>query len=76
MIATVTGNVTSIVEDTKNDKPITNLMLAQQGVKQQIAVRLDGHDHELDLFQELTFTGSVMMWSTRSGADFMLMVRD
>lgn len=76
MHLTVAGVVTSVETDVKNEKKVTNVMLAQ-GKKMQVAVRFEGHEFAevIDLYQPLTVTGDLMMWSTRNGADSLVMAK-
>ncbi|MNV55671.1 hypothetical protein D3C71_1479110 [compost metagenome] len=75
MVVTVEGHVTSIQEKTKDDKDYTELMLAQQGEKEQIVVRLKKHvADEYSLFEIGNFTGRLMTWKQREGIGSMVMV--
>lgn len=75
MIVSVEGHITSIEEKVKDDKEITELMLAQQGQKEQIVVRLKGLKAEnYTLFEIAEFTGRLMTWKQREGIGSMVMV--
>ncbi|MNJ26033.1 hypothetical protein D3C77_204980 [compost metagenome] len=75
MIVTVEGHVTSIEDRTKDDKEFTELMLAQQGQKEQIVIRLKGHKSEnFSMFEIAEFTGRLMTWKQREGIGSMVMV--
>lgn len=70
MKVVVSGLVTSVQYEVKNEKPHTTVLLAQKGQKQQVTVRLPGHVDEAAGY-ELTnqeFEGRVMMWSLRDGS--------
>lgn len=76
MRATIEGLVTHTEKAEKGERKFTEVLLMQKGIRTQVRVRLDGHEHEYDEFERAEFTGEVMAWGKRSGeADFMLMVR-
>lgn len=81
MQVTVKGVITSIVRKEKvadNEiKVSTELLLAQQGEKEQVAVRLPGdqlEDWKSYLYQPAEFFGRLMTWKTRDGIGSMVMV--
>lgn len=75
MRATVEGLVTSIAEESKNEKQHTELLLLQEGERVQVRARVKGHNLNYDLMERITITGRVMAWGKRSGeADYMLLV--
>jgi hypothetical protein len=70
----VEGAITSIEVKTKDDKPITEILLAQQGEREQVKVRLDGdRSDDFDLFQMESFSGRLMLWSQRNGVGSLVM---
>ena len=75
MQVVVEGAITSIEVKTKNDEPITELLLAQKGEREQVKVRLNGdRQDEFELFQVEAFSGRLMMWPQRNGIGSMVMV--
>lgn len=77
MKVTVEGVVTSIEVKTKDDKPVTELLLAQKGEREQVKVRMQGdRQQDYELFQVETFTGQLMMWKQREGVGSMVMVHE
>lgn len=77
MQVTVEGVITSIEEKTKDDKKMTEVLLAQKGEKMQVAVRLPGHRaNEFSPFQVESFKGRLMQWKTRDGVGSMVLVGD
>lgn len=77
MIVTVEGHITSIEEKTKEEKKMTELLIAQQGQREQIPVRLEGHVAKLfTLFETNKFTGRLMTWKQREGIGTMVLAND
>ncbi|SFT00913.1 hypothetical protein [Paenibacillus sp. 453mf] len=75
MMVTVEGVITSVEEKTKDDKPYTELLLAQKGEKMQVTVRVPGaKSNDYEPFQVETFQGRLMQWATRNGVGSMVMV--
>lgn len=75
MRLTVEGTVTSIEVKSKNDKTFTELLLAQDGQKEQVTIRLDGDlSANYDRWTMEQFTGRLMTWATRNGVGSMVMV--
>ena len=75
MRVTVEGVVTSIELKKKDDKTSTELLLAQQGQKEQVTVRL--HEDQTQMFalwEVNKFEGRLMTWQTRQGVGSMVMV--
>lgn len=71
----VEGVITSIEQKTKGDKKFTELLLAQQGMKEQVQVRLPGHvEKHFSLYQVLEVAGRLMIWTLREGTGNMVMV--
>lgn len=75
MFVTVEGHITSIEEKTKDDKDYTELMLAQQGQKEQVVIRLRGHkEQDYSLWEIAQFQGRLMFWKLSEGIGSMVMV--
>lgn len=81
MRVTVEGVITSI--DIKKtirenvEKISTELLLAQQGEKEQVTIRLNGDVRSsFKLFIPELFSGRLMTWTTRNGVGSMIMVED
>lgn len=74
MKVTVEGLITSIEQKSKEDKKFTELLLAQQGEKLQVSVRLQGHvANDYAPLEMNTFTGRLMTWTQRDGVGMMVM---
>lgn len=70
----VEGVITSIEQKTKGDKKFTELLLAQQGQKEQVQVRLPGHvEKHFSLYEVLEVAGRLMIWTLREGTGNMVM---
>lgn len=64
----VEGVITSIEEKVKEEKDYTEIMIAQKGIKEQVAVRLDGKvSDRFDLFEVARFSGRLITWKMREG---------
>lgn len=75
MIVTVDGVITSIAQREKEGKKSTELLLVQEGEKEQVTVRLNDHVAEMfSKFEQQTFTGRLMTWAGRNGVGSMVMV--
>lgn len=74
MKVTVEGAITSIEVKTKDEKPVTELLLAQQGEREQVVVRMSGkRDEDFTLFQMKEFSGRLMAWKQRDGIGMMVL---
>lgn len=74
MRVTVEGLITSIEVGEKDGRPHTNILLAQQGEKVQVPVRLSGDKSNLYAPLEIaTFTGRLGTWKQRDGIGTMVM---
>lgn len=74
MRVSVEGVITSIEIKEKDDKTNTELLLAQQGEKTQVTVRIPGNVADMfSLFEVTNFTGRLMMWKTRDAVGSMVM---
>lgn len=76
MRVTVAGLLTSVEVKTKDQKKSTELLLAQQGEKEQVTVRLEGDlskGYLENLLTQHTFTGRLMQWQSRNGVGSMVM---
>lgn len=70
----VEGAITSIEVKEKDEKVFTELLLAQQGEREQVKVRLNGdRTDEFDMFQVESFQGRLMTWKQREGIGSMVM---
>lgn len=77
MIVTVEGVVTSIGVAKKDEKTITEILIAQQGEREQVKARYDGDRQSVtELFSPICVTGRLMMWKTRDGVGTLLLVND
>lgn len=77
MLVEVEGVITSIEAKTKDDKPYTEIMLAQKGVKEQVSVRLDGNrTNEFDVLEIGRFTGRLFTWKQREGIGSIIKVEE
>lgn len=76
MRVTVQGLLTSVEVKSKENKKSTELLLAQQGEKEQVVVRLEGDlskGYQENLLTPLEFSGRLMQWQTRNGVGSMVM---
>lgn len=78
----VEGVITSIEQLSKMGtdnkmKNYTQILLAQDGIKEQVTVRLPDHcADKYCKFEVNTFEGRLMTWTTRNGIGSMVMVND
>lgn len=76
MRVTVEGMLTSVEVKSKENKKSTELLLCQQGEKEQVVVRLEGDLSKGYVEKMLThhvFSGRLMQWQTRNGVGSMVM---
>ena len=77
MRVSVEGLITSIEEASKDDKKLTNLLLAQKGEKVQVSVRLPGHvAADYSEYEVKQFSGRLNTWTQRDGIGMMVKVGD
>lgn len=70
----VEGVVTSIEVKTKGDKPVTELLLAQQGEREQVKVRLEGNrSDDFSLYEVANFVGRLLIWKQRDSVGTMVL---
>lgn len=74
MQVTVEGVITSLWEKVKDDRQVTEMLIAQKGEREQVLVRLEGHRaNEYSEFELTSITGRLITWVSRNTVGKMIM---